>query len=90
METYIVSRDKDEEMESREMVKALNLPNGCVVTTTNRYSTAISNSSVFVPGYNFVKEIDEFQKIETWDDTVLEEGQKAYDTVKDKVKDIFK
>ncbi len=90
MKTYIVSRDKDEEMESREMVKALNLPNGCVVTTTNRYSTAISNSSVFVPGYHFIQEMDEFQKIETWEDTAIEEGQKAYDSVKDTVKGIFK
>ncbi len=90
METHIVSRTKDKEMETRISVRALNTPNGCVVSTITKYSTSISNSSVFVPGYHFIQEMDEFQKIETWEDTAIEEGQKAYDSVKDTVKGIFK
>ncbi len=90
METYIVSRTRDEEMETRILTRALNTPNGCVITTITKYSSSIGNSSTFVPGYHFIQEMDEFQKIETWEDTALEEGQKAYAGIKGTVAGMFK
>ncbi len=82
MKTIEIYRGRDEEMEIRMLIKGLNLPHGCLVTTTVRYSSSIATTSDFIHGYNFDEDCGEFTKLETLLDAATQEGKDTIETIK--------
>ena len=86
METIVIRRQKDKEMETRLLTTGVNTPSGCLVTTQVRYSSSVGVTSSFIEGYNYDKELKDFVKIETIVDVIAEESKNVAEKLREKWK----